>query len=111
MRRSLLVLLPLFLLACAKGAPGSSSRRIAVIPKGTTHVFWKAVEAGARKGASESGLEITWKGPLVENDRAQQIQLVQQFLGEDVAGWPWRRSTTRRWRRPSRARSSAVSRW
>jgi ribose transport system substrate-binding protein len=59
---------------------------VAVIPKGTTHVFWKAVEAGARKGAAASGLEIVWKGPLVENDRAQQIQLVQQFVGEGVDG-------------------------
>jgi ribose transport system substrate-binding protein len=86
LRRLLAALLPLCLAACAKSAAQAGSARVAVIPKGTTHVFWKAVEAGARKGAAASGLELTWKGPLVENDRAQQIQLVQQFVSEGVAG-------------------------
>lgn len=61
-------------------------RRIAVIPKGTTHVFWKSVERGAQAAGSEFGLEIIWKGPTTENDRAQQIQLVQQFVAEGVDG-------------------------
>lgn len=86
MRRLLAVLLPLYLAACAKSAAGTGLPRVAVIPKGTTHVFWKAVEAGARKGGAAHGLEVLWKGPLQENDRAQQIQLVQQFVSEGVAG-------------------------
>jgi len=86
MRRLLGVLLPLFLGACSKSAAQAGPPRVAVIPKGTTHVFWKAVEAGARKGAAASGLELQWKGPLQENDRAQQIQLVQQFVSEGIAG-------------------------
>ncbi len=59
---------------------------IAVIPKGTTHVFWKSVEAGAKKAGEDLGVQITWKGPLQENDRAQQIQLVQQFVSQGVSG-------------------------
>ncbi len=58
--------------------------KIAVIPKGTTHVFWKSVEAGARRAGEEFAAEIIWKGPLKENDRAQQIQLVQQFISQGV---------------------------
>src|SRR5690349_1653583 len=54
--------------------------------KGTTHVFWKAVERGAQEAGAELGLEIAWKGPLAEDDRAQQIQLVQQFTAQHVAG-------------------------
>jgi len=82
-----LILASLFgLFGCGKSEASTGAKRVAVIPKGTTHVFWKGVEAGARKGGRETGLEIVWKGPLVENDRAQQIQLVQQFLGEGVAG-------------------------
>ena len=38
--------------------------RIAVVPKGTTHVFWKSVEAGARAAAADLDVEIVWKGPL-----------------------------------------------
>ncbi len=66
--------------------PGAAVPRIVVIPKGTTHSFWKSVEAGAREAARGVGVEIVWKGPLKENDRAQQIALVEQFLAEGVAG-------------------------
>ncbi len=60
--------------------------RIVVIPKGTTHVFWKSVEKGAKKAGEELKVDIVWKGPVKENDRAQQIQLVQQFITEGVKG-------------------------
>jgi ribose transport system substrate-binding protein len=59
---------------------------IVVIPKGTTHVFWKAVQAGAQEGAKEAGVEMVWKGPLKEDDRAQQIAIVEQFVSEGVGG-------------------------
>lgn len=64
--------------------PGA--RNVAVIPKGTTHVFWKSVEAGARQAGQELGVNILWKGPLKENDRAQQIAIVEQFASEGVSG-------------------------
>ncbi|MGA3246321.1 MAG: substrate-binding domain-containing protein [Bacteroidota bacterium] len=60
--------------------------KIAVIPKGTTHIFWKSVEAGAQTAGKEFGVEIIWKGPLKENDRAQQIAIVEQFIQEGVSG-------------------------
>ena len=59
--------------------------RIAVIPKGTTHSFWKSVEAGARRAGAELGVEIVWKGPLKEDDRAQQIAVVQEFVASDIS--------------------------
>ena len=61
---------------------------IAVIPKSTytTHLFWRAVEAGAREGAKEAGVEMIWKGSLKEDDPAQQIQIVQEFVSEGVGG-------------------------
>jgi ribose transport system substrate-binding protein len=59
---------------------------IAVIPKCTVHLFWKAVEAGAREGAKEAGVEMIWKGSLKEDDPGQQIQIVQQFVSEGVSG-------------------------
>jgi ribose transport system substrate-binding protein len=68
------------------GGAGTHSIRLAVIPKGTTHVFWKSVEAGARSAAQEFDVEMVWKGPIKENDRAQQIDIVQQFVSEGVSG-------------------------
>ena len=59
---------------------------VAVIPKGTTHLHWKSVEAGAKKAGEEFGVNVLWKGPLTENDAAQQIGLVEQFTQEGVAG-------------------------
>ena len=61
-------------------------KSIAVIPKSTTQVFWKTVEAGAREGAKEAGVEMVWKGSLNEDDPAQQIQIVEQFVSEGVGG-------------------------
>src|SRR3954466_2989367 len=77
--------------ACNKSGSSSSSSsggklRIAVIPKGTTHVFWKAVESGAKKAGEEVGCEVIWKGPLKEDDRAEQIKVVEQFTSEGVNG-------------------------
>lgn len=71
------------------GGDGSTNKklRIAVIPKGTTHVFWKSVHAGAEKAAKELGnIEILWKGPLLENDRDGQISVVQDFVTNKVDG-------------------------
>ncbi len=61
--------------------------RIAVIPKGTTHEFWKSVHAGAAQAAQEAGnVEIVWKGPLQENDTEGQINVVQEFITKKVSG-------------------------
>lgn len=59
---------------------------IAVIPKGTTHPFWKSVEAGALKAGQENNADIIWKGALVESDRAKQIQIIRQFVTQKVDG-------------------------
>ena len=63
---------------------------IAVIPKGTTHEFWKSITAGAVKAErelSEKGtkVEIIWKGPLREDDRDQQIQVIENFMTRQVS--------------------------
>src|SRR5437588_5665282 len=91
--KSFLRLLPLLacwcLTGCGKPSEGTSSPvaaksfTIAVIPKGTTHEFWKSIHAGAVKAErelNEKGVktEIIWKGPLKEDDRDQQIQVVEK---------------------------------
>ncbi len=66
--------------------PKPGPRVIAVIPKGTTHEFWKSIHAGANKAGEELGVEVIWKGPLKENDREAQIKVVEDFISRDVAG-------------------------
>lgn len=75
----------------AKTKPAESGSKtkytLAVIPKGTTHEFWKSVHAGADQAAKELGnVEILWKGPLQENDREGQINVVQDFITKKVDG-------------------------
>jgi ribose transport system substrate-binding protein len=82
----------LALAACGKKAAGpaaagtSKTLQIAVIPKGTTHEFWKSIHAGAVRAAGELGVEIFWKGPQKEDDRAQQITVVEDFISRGVDG-------------------------
>lgn len=77
--------LALFVTLVALAPLAWSAEKIAVIPKGTTHNFWKSIEAGARKAGQELGVEIIWKGPMKEDDRAQQISIVQQFASSGVS--------------------------
>jgi ribose transport system substrate-binding protein len=66
--------------------PSEAKPLIAVIPKGTTHEFWKAIHAGALQAANELGVEIVWKGPIKEDDRDAQISVVEDFVNRKVAG-------------------------
>lgn len=95
MRKLLLLLLVLTLaIACTpNGAPTNTKKKltIAVIPKGTTHEFWKSIHAGSNKAAGEltaqgTEVEVIWKGPLREDDREQQIQVVEGFAAQGVSG-------------------------
>jgi len=78
--------------ACKKKADSGPSAekpaqlRLAVIPKGTTHEFWKAVHAGAVKAAREAHVDVVWKGPLKEDDLKSQVDLVQSFTAQGVSG-------------------------
>ena len=60
--------------------------QIAMIPKGTTHVYWKSVEAGAQKAAKELNVDLIWKGPLTEDDKDAQIKTVEDFVTKGVKG-------------------------
>lgn len=78
------------LAGCGSGNSGGESGesgnvQIAVIPKGTTHFFWKSIHAGAEKAAQELGnVDIIWQGPQKEDDRQMQIQVVQNFISRNI---------------------------
>src|SRR5947207_15028015 len=80
-RRALLVVALL-----AAGCKKQATDAIAGIPKGTTHEFWKSVHAGAEKAGGELGMKIIWKGPLREDDREDQIKVVENFITMRVKG-------------------------
>jgi ribose transport system substrate-binding protein len=86
----IVVVVAVFLLlgtvACEKKDSGDGKLRIAVIPKGTTHVFWKSIHAGAVKAAGELDVKVIWKGPLKEDDRESQIRVMEDFITRGVSG-------------------------
>jgi ribose transport system substrate-binding protein len=67
-------------------SPGSERLQIAAIPKGTTHQFWRNVEAGVKTAGQELNVEIIWQGPQREDDRQLQIQVVQNFVSRGIGG-------------------------
>jgi ribose transport system substrate-binding protein len=66
------------------GATAPKKRTIALIPKGTAHSFWKSVHAGGLKAEKELGVTVIWQGPANEDDKSQQLQLVQNFVSRRV---------------------------
>ena len=91
MRIGFFIFACIFLAGCTASNKEAKKYRIAVIPKGTTHVFWKSIHAGAKRAEREfniSGIpvEIIWKGPLKEDDRSAQFNVVENFIGQKVDG-------------------------
>lgn len=67
-------------------APGGEKLTIAVIPKGSTHDFWKHVRQGAEEAGKELGVEIIFQGPEVESDKNSQINMVETMVNKGVKG-------------------------
>ena len=89
MKANAAIVLTVLLAACGGAPPERGSDTdivIAVIPKGTTHSFWKAIHAGAEKASQELGVEVIWKGPAREDDRDAQVAEVENFVSRGVSG-------------------------
>ncbi len=95
MRLHVLALSALLVVACGSSndtAPAPTSEppaaphrtTIAVIPKGTTHVFWRSVHAGALRAAHDLDVDVLWQGPQREDDRAGQIRVVEDMITRHV---------------------------
>lgn len=89
--RSLLLILIAFVFSvtfftCTTGKTEDPTITIAVIPKGTTHIFWESVHAGAIKASIELDVDINWVGPEKEDDRQQQIAIVDNQVLNSVSG-------------------------
>jgi len=72
----------LLVTGCGRG----KERTIAVVPKGTSHVFWVSVEAGARAAGKEFHATILWSGPQQETEYARQIEIVDSMIARHVDG-------------------------
>jgi ribose transport system substrate-binding protein len=67
-------------------APAAKKLTIAVIPKGMTHSYWKAAEAGVKRAAAEFDLAYEWQGPLDESRVAEQVAILNNLATSGVSG-------------------------
>ena len=86
MKTRILLLAALAFSACSGSQNTSGGVTVAVIPKGTSHVFWQSIHAGAEKAARELGVTVAWRGPLREDDRDSQVAEVENAIARGVAG-------------------------
>ena len=49
-------------------------------------MFWQSIHAGARRAAKELDVDITWRGPLREDDRDSQVAEVENAVARRVSG-------------------------
>ena len=82
--KRIILIVTLVMAGCGDSAPERTT--IAVIPKGTSHVFWQSVHAGARRAAKELDVDIVWRGPLREDDRDSQVTEVENAVARRVNG-------------------------
>src|SRR5438876_3680025 len=83
----------ILVVACARHEQTSQTKSftLAVIPQRSTHEFCKSIHAAAVKATQEEAaqgvkVDISWKGPMREDDREQQVQVVEGFLTQGVSG-------------------------
>ena len=82
----MLALVALLLLTPTACRQDSSKRVIGVVPKGTNHIFWQTVRAGALAAADEFDFEILWNAPQIETDSSRQITIVENLINRKVDG-------------------------
>ncbi len=79
----LALVLMVFSSSCRQGEI-DQRERIALIPKGTTHEFWKSIHQGGREAADELDVRLLWRGPLREDDRNAQIETMENMINLGV---------------------------
>jgi ribose transport system substrate-binding protein len=64
----------------------SKKRRIAVVPKATSHIFWLTVQSGAEAAGQKLGVDVIWNGPPAETEYDRQMQIVDSMIAQHVDG-------------------------
>lgn len=85
-RLCLLILLAGFFVACRPQPKTPGALNIAVIPKATTGAFWQTVHRGAEQAAQDLGVNLVWVGTEREDQRAQQISIMDSQIANRIDG-------------------------
>lgn len=79
---AILLCLVLLTAACNR----EQRRTIAVIPKGTSHLFWVSVQAGALAAGQDLNVNVEWNGAAQETEYDRQIQILDSMIARHVDG-------------------------
>jgi ribose transport system substrate-binding protein len=79
-RRQLLASTLPWLTACR----GSRKKRIGVVPKATSHLFFVNIHRGVDQAARDFNVDVLWNGPNEETDHTRQIQIVESMITQHV---------------------------
>src|SRR5580692_2254456 len=65
--------------------------KIAAVPQGSLHKYWKAIQSGAEKAVRDLQIQgvvvnFLWKAPLREDDRQEQTKILESVLRQRVDG-------------------------
>ncbi len=89
--------------ACSRvSQPAPRSFKIAVIPQGSTHEYWKSIHAGAVKAAQDlkaAGIDVTlfWKGASAKTTASNRYRLLKGSFHRASTASCWRHSIAARW--------------
>jgi ribose transport system substrate-binding protein len=72
--------------ALLSGCNRDRRKRIAVIPKAVSHIFWVEVQKGAEAAGKEFNVDILWNGAPAETDFSRQMQIVDSMVAQRVDG-------------------------
>lgn len=75
---------PLLVAVLAISCRSGSTRRIGVIPKATSHLFFVSIHAGVDQAAKDFGVEVLWNGPHEETDHSRQIQILESMVAQKL---------------------------
>jgi ribose transport system substrate-binding protein len=62
----------------------SRRKRIGVVPKATSHLFFVNIHRGVDQAARDFNVDVLWNGPNEETDHARQIQIVESMITQHL---------------------------
>jgi ribose transport system substrate-binding protein len=68
------------------GCNRQTRKRIAVVPKATSHIFWLSVQSGAMAAGKEFNVDVLWNGAATETDYSRQIEILDSMIAQRVDG-------------------------
>jgi ribose transport system substrate-binding protein len=68
------------------GCRGTGRKRIAVVPKATSHLFFVSIHSGVNRASKDFDLDVLWNGPNEETDHGRQIQIVDSVIAQRLDG-------------------------